>query len=462
MKTLRYQVGLFAALAVCVCSVSCTKMRLTHVTQTPSATEGTAQLTNSVFPPVAPMTSAPAKLTVQVELQPTNKITVPIAIVADAPTVIPIGVSVKVTNVDAGELIIPAKIKLESSDVAFTAGLPPTCCNTNCGKASVNPEVERCSCHRLLLIVVIFGIIIIFLFCQFGPIKPYKNTLEGISQRKKLNDVLERAYKQCSEDVKIKILSEDEAKKKISEAHKDGDKKWDGLQSDYDLTQHKRHAGKTPERVFTTACAIVAAIHLCVSGGKADYALLGLLSLAGVPWLRHIFKKIGLKEIEFWNSEGAVQVKEADKQQVAETKDETKPAKPKQVQPEPDNIPKVQAEVKPATESIIEANLRKLKSLRRPGMTLIRQEELKILATLWKYQNIHFKEDRTNRWTFTVGSQSPDYAAFSLGVLLLLQKDFVAVAPNGQIMLTDLGYEFCQRRDVELSTQTDIYDKFSN
>ena len=45
------------------------------------------------------------------------------------------------------------------------------------------------------------------------------------------------------------------------------------------------------------ACGFVAVIHLFGSSGKADLALLGLLALAAVPWMRHRFKKIGPIEL---------------------------------------------------------------------------------------------------------------------------------------------------------------------
>ena len=93
---------------------------------------------------------------------------------------------------------------------------------------------------------------------------------------------------------------------------------------------------------------------------------------------------------------------------------------------------------------------------------LLSNDEFKILATLWKYQKRHFKEDKSRRWTFAVGLGSPDYGVFSIGVIELVKKGFVAPAPNGQVMLTNYGFTFCEEHDAKLSEWPETYDNFTN
>jgi hypothetical protein len=85
--------------------------------------------------------------------------------------------------------------------------------------------------------------------------------------------------------------------------------------------------------------------------------------------------------------------------------------------------------------------------------------EMKVLATLWKYQK---SQSPGSRWTFTVMTGSPEHIAFSTGFLWLFKKGLADLAPNGHVQLTDLGISFAERHNEELARWADTYDKFSN
>jgi len=81
----------------------------------------------------------------------------------------------------------------------------------------------------------------------------------------------------------------------------------------------------------------------------------------------------------------------------------------------------------------------------------------KILATLWRYQKQHFKEDYSKRWTFAVFPSAPAYSSYLSGLAELLKRGMVVVSPqNQQCMLTNEGIAFIQRHP-EIQNDEDIY-----
>lgn len=65
-------------------------------------------------------------------------------------------------------------------------------------------------------------------------------------------------------------------------------------------------------------------------------------------------------------------------------------------------------------------------------------ESKKILRTLWRYQQKHFKDDFSMRWTFTVLPNSASYPNYLKGLAPLVERGLVAV-PQGQCALTNEG-----------------------
>lgn len=81
----------------------------------------------------------------------------------------------------------------------------------------------------------------------------------------------------------------------------------------------------------------------------------------------------------------------------------------------------------------------------------------KIMATLWKYQKQHFKDDFSRRWTFTVHPQAQGFPNFLTGLAEMVQRGLVAVAPENQhCMLTNEGISYIQN-NPELQSYSDLY-----
>ncbi len=173
-----------------------------------------------------------------------------------------------------------------------------------------------------------------------------------------------------------------------------------------------------PAQLLSIACALIAIIHLCNCSGKADFVLLGFVALGAAPWMGGIFESISKDGVKY-RQQGST------------------PAQPA--------TPFAIAQAHPSSI-----------------FSQMAIQEKKVLATLWKYQKIHFQNRRDQRWTFTVATGSPEYMEFSFGVLLLIDKRYAAVAPSGQIMLTESGYNFCHEHDLEISAWPTTYDRFSN
>lgn len=81
----------------------------------------------------------------------------------------------------------------------------------------------------------------------------------------------------------------------------------------------------------------------------------------------------------------------------------------------------------------------------------------KILATLWKYQKLHFKEDKIKRWTFRLFPNAPQYISYLSGLAELLKYGYVSLNPeNEQCMLTNEGIDLIEM-DTSLQNYEDIY-----
>ena len=68
----------------------------------------------------------------------------------------------------------------------------------------------------------------------------------------------------------------------------------------------------------------------------------------------------------------------------------------------------------------------------------------RILSTLWIHQQEYDKNYNT-RWTFTLGTSSPDFLEFSQSAQRLERFGLITyVQSNGQFCLTDSGIKFCE------------------
>jgi hypothetical protein len=207
----------------------------------------------------------------------------------------------------------------------------------------------------------------------------------------------------------------------------------------------KRFEEELPGRLLSVACVIICFVHLAASEWKADWVLFAFVVLCFIPWLGYVFESIG------GDNWGAKYRKTKQGSTAAST---PTPAPP---QP-PATAPAAAARVGEPAPAVI-----RMVQQPSPAPDQFIYSEMKILATLWKYQKIHFSGSPQQRWTFTVGQGSPEYTTFSLGFLQLVRKGLADIAPNNaQVMLTEAGYAFCQMHDAELSRWQDTYDRFSN
>jgi hypothetical protein len=81
----------------------------------------------------------------------------------------------------------------------------------------------------------------------------------------------------------------------------------------------------------------------------------------------------------------------------------------------------------------------------------------KILATLWKYQKIYFKDDYSKRWTFSIFPNSSVYPNFVSGLAELLKLGLVSVSSDtNQVLLTNEGIGYIEN-NLEIGDIGDIY-----
>jgi len=78
----------------------------------------------------------------------------------------------------------------------------------------------------------------------------------------------------------------------------------------------------------------------------------------------------------------------------------------------------------------------------------------KVLSTLWLHQE---RAQKDKRWTFTVLPASPDYSDFKSAVEELFHHRLIGITPEGQIMLSDEGFDFLDKRNEEYSLNSDVY-----
>lgn len=183
-----------------------------------------------------------------------------------------------------------------------------------------------------------------------------------------------------------------------------------------------RFAEELPSRLLSVMCVVIGFVHFSKSDWKADWILIAFVSLCFAPWLGYVFESIGKEGAKYRNTKSG----ESTSQPAAVT------------------------------------NVAAQAASQQPTFDAMAYDEKKIIATLWKYQRIHFPSQRDARWTFVVQIGSPDYMGFSYGFLELVKRGFASVAPNGQIMLSESGFLFCQANDGPLSRWTDTYDRFSS
>jgi hypothetical protein len=84
------------------------------------------------------------------------------------------------------------------------------------------------------------------------------------------------------------------------------------------------------------------------------------------------------------------------------------------------------------------------------------QNAVKILATLWRYQKQHFKDDLSKRWTFAVYPNSNAYPSYLRGLAELVNSGLVAVLPSNQVLLTDEGIRHVEQH-IDIQKYQDVY-----
>jgi len=81
----------------------------------------------------------------------------------------------------------------------------------------------------------------------------------------------------------------------------------------------------------------------------------------------------------------------------------------------------------------------------------------KILATLWRYQKMYFKDDYSKRWTFSIFTSSPEFPHYISGLAELLKKGYVSgSSESNQILLTNEGIKYLETHK-DIQDLSDIY-----
>jgi hypothetical protein len=236
----------------------------------------------------------------------------------------------------------------------------------------------------------------------------------------------------------------------------------------------KQLDNEMPARLLSAACAIIAAIHFYNSSGKADLVLLGFVALCALPWMGSVFDSISSNSLKWRNQQGEAPAPAEPIQQTKKIADlrktdflrfdlrrfDTRRALMAPLIPTPRASPL--PATPHATTTAEQPSAMPIYLFAPIPFPMLTNQEKKVLATLWKYQKIHFPRNPEQRWTFTVGSNSPHYTQFSYGFLLLGAKGLATVAPSGQILLSNQGFNYCQSHDAEISRWPATYDDFSN
>jgi|GEM_PF-3280644 len=97
-----------------------------------------------------------------------------------------------------------------------------------------------------------------------------------------------------------------------------------------------------------------------------------------------------------------------------------------------------------------------------PAFAALRPQTRKVLKTLWMFQQKQFPNDTTKRWGFGVSLGSPDYMAYSTGLLEALKYGFAAVDARGFCFLSAAGVAYCHQHDTAIAAETEFYGTFSN
>lgn len=236
------------------------------------------------------------------------------------------------------------------------------------------------------------------------------------------------------------------------------------------MKTQKQLDNEMPARLLSVSCAIIATIHFYNSSGKADLVLLGFVALCALPWMGSVFDSISSNSLKWRNQQGEAPAPAEPVQQTKKIADSRTinllrsnlrrfdfkaPLIPTpRVSPLPETIR--------ASSTAEQPSAMPMYLFAQIPFPMLTNQEKKVLATLWKYQKIHFPRNPEQRWTFTVGSNSPHYTQFSYGFLLLGAKGLATVAPSGQILLSNQGFNYCQAHDAEISRWPETYDNFSN
>jgi len=97
-----------------------------------------------------------------------------------------------------------------------------------------------------------------------------------------------------------------------------------------------------------------------------------------------------------------------------------------------------------------------------PPFATLPSQTRKVLKTLWTFQQKQFPNDMSKRWGFGVALGSPEYMAYSLGVVDAIKLDLVAIEGRGFCYLTDVGFAYCKQHEAAITADTELYSSFSN
>ena len=192
--------------------------------------------------------------------------------------------------------------------------------------------------------------------------------------------------------------------------------------------------GALPCVLNSALCFWIGTVHFVVSGGHADFVLVALIVICFLPWLGHVFQSIG-KDGATYRDGG--QSGSTEKPPPETGFDATSSEKP----------------TKTADESALSD---------KPAFFNLCWEARKVLATLWKYQQIHFPPPKQGLWTFIISPSIPEYVIYTRGLMELAKYNLAGIAENGQAALTLEGIAYCKKHSDVISTWLFTYDNFSN
>ena len=87
----------------------------------------------------------------------------------------------------------------------------------------------------------------------------------------------------------------------------------------------------------------------------------------------------------------------------------------------------------------------------------INDEGWDLLATLWKFQQQTSPDDPNHRWYMAIRPINPDFADCAAGYARLRHLGLIDINHDGEISLSNKGYQFCQQDEKALNRRKRLF-----